>query len=318
MRTRVHSLLSAWSCRFTTAHRRWSPWSSGCLRSYRHVPGPTRLFSWMTEAKTRAGMRSPISQRTEMSVRGLGLTRNYGQHNAVLAGVRSARYEVVVTIDDDLQNPPEEIPTLLAGLTSDTDVVYGAPRGAGHGIARRLSSRVTKQILKGVMGAEVATKVSAFRAFRTMLRDGFSDAGGPTISIDVLLSWSTTRFQSVSVHHDKRVVGHSNYTFRQLARHTLNMLTGFSTQPLRLASFIGFAFTLIGMGVLAYVLVSYFETGGVVPGFAFLASIIAVFTGAQLFTIGIIGEYLARMFDRMMQRPSYLVGRATGDRKRQP
>ena len=131
--------------------------------------------------------------------RGLGLTRNYGQHNAVLAGVRSARYEVVVTIDDDLQNPPEEIPTLLAGLTSDTDVVYGAPRGAGHGIARRLSSRVTKQILKGVMGAEVATKVSVFRALRTMLRDGFSDAGGPTISIDVLLSWSTTRFQSVSV-----------------------------------------------------------------------------------------------------------------------
>ena len=243
--------------------------------------------------------------------RGIGLNRNYGQHNAVLAGVRAARYEVIVTIDDDLQNPPEEIPTLVAALTPDTDVIYGAPLRAGHGLARRLSSRVTKQILKGVMGAEVATKVSAFRAFRTMLRDGFSDAGGPTISIDVLLSWSTTRFHSVTVHHDKRAVGHSNYTFRQLARHAVNMLTGFSTQPLRLASFIGFGFTLIGMGVLGYVLVSYFESGGVVPGFAFLASIVAVFAGAQLFTIGIIGEYLARMFDRMMQRPSYLVRRAT-------
>ena len=280
---------------------------SGCTRAYEIilVDDGSQDASWETITRL-AGCRPECH--------GLGLMRNYGQHNAVLAGIRQARYETIVTIDDDLQNPPEEVPVLLAGLASGADVVYGEPHGDGHGLARRLSSRITKLILKKAMGAEIATKVSAFRAFRTILRDGFSEASGPTISIDVLLSWSTTSFDAVVVEHEKRAVGHSNYTFRQLVRHALNMLTGFSTQPLRLASLIGFGFTLIGFGVLVDVLVRYVQSGGVVPGFAFLASIIAIFAGAQLFTIGVIGEYLARMFDRTMHRPSYLVGRVTPDR----
>jgi len=243
--------------------------------------------------------------------RGLGLMRNYGQHNALLAGIRQARYETIVTIDDDLQNPPEEIPTLLAAFSSGADVIYGTPLRAGHGLARRLSSQVTKLVLKGAMGADVATKVSAFRAFRSVLRDGFSEAAGPAVNIDVLLGWSTSRFHAVVVRHDLRAMGTSNYTFRKLVVHALNMLTGFSTQPLRVASLIGFGFTLIGIGTLIYVLVHYFESGGVVPGFAFLASVISVFAGAQLFTIGVIGEYLARMHHRMMEKPTYVVGRST-------
>ena len=242
---------------------------------------------------------------------GLSFMRNYGQHNALLAGIRQARYEVTVTMDDDLQHPPEEIPVLLDGLAAGADVVYGAPRSAAHGLARRLSSRITKMVLKSAMGAESAGHVSAFRCFRTKLRDGFADVGGPTINIDVLLSWSTSRFTPVHVRHDKRLIGTSNYTLRQLIRHALNMLTGFSTGALRLASLTGFGFTLTGMGVLAYVLVRYFQTGGVVPGFAFLASIVAIFSGAQLFTIGIIGEYLARAYERMMNKPTYLIGRTT-------
>jgi len=243
--------------------------------------------------------------------RGMGLMRNYGQHNALLAGIRQARYEVIVTIDDDLQNPPEEIPILLAEFTSGVDVIYGAPLKAGHGFARRLSSQVTKLVLKSIMGADVATKVSAFRAFRTVLRDGFSEASGPAVNIDVLLGWSTSRFHAVEVRQDKRAVGKSNYTFRKLVNHALNMLTGFSTQPLRLASLVGFTFTLIGVGTLAFVLIHYFVSGGAVPGFAFLASIISVFAGAQLFTIGTIGEYLARMHHRIMEKPTYVVGRWT-------
>lgn len=242
---------------------------------------------------------------------GINLMRNYGQHNALLAGVRRARYPVTITIDDDLQNPPEHIPALLAAL-NDADVVYATPGTAGHGLARRLASRITKGVLQGAMGADTATKISAYRAFRTSLRDGFVDASGPTINIDVLLTWSTTRFAAIPVTFDERAEGASNYTARQLMRHALNMLTGFSTVPLRLASLIGFVFTALGGVILIYVLVRFLQTRGAVPGFAFLAAIICIFAGVQLFTIGVIGEYLARMYHRMLAKPSYVIRSTAG------
>lgn len=251
---------------------------------------------------------------TRRGCRGLNLMRNYGQHNALLAGIREAKHEFVVTLDDDLQNPPEEIPRLLEGFACGADVVYGKPLRSSHGFARRLSSRVTRFVLKDAMGAEGAESVSPFRAFRTVLREGFSDVRGPAVNIDVLLSWSTTRYHRVPVRHDQRSIGRSNYTLRHLIRHTFNLLTGFSTQPLRIASTIGFAFTLVGVCIFGYVIARYFQTGGVVPGFPFLASIISIFAGAQLFTLGVIGEYLARMYHRMMEKPAYLVRRSSAAR----
>lgn len=240
-------------------------------------------------------------------VRGIDLMRNYGQHNALLCGIRAARYEVVVTMDDDLQNPPEEIPKLLDKLAEGYDVVYGTPQKEQHGLWRDLASQVTKLVLQSTMGAKTARNVSAFRAIRTQVRDAFTSYQGPFVSIDVLLTWGTTRFAAVPVRHDRRQTGTSNYTFRKLVTHALNMMTGFSIMPLQLASLIGFAFTLFGLGVLVYVLGRYLIEGGSVPGFPFLASIIAIFSGAQLFALGIIGEYLARMHFRMMEKPAYIV-----------
>jgi glycosyltransferase involved in cell wall biosynthesis len=244
-------------------------------------------------------------------VRGIDLMRNYGQHNALLCGIRAAAGAVMVTLDDDLQHPPEEIPKLLDALTSEVDVVYGTPLAEQHGLLRDVASRATKMVLQGAMGAEIASRVSAFRAFRTELRQAFAQYGNPYVSIDVLLTWSTTRFAAVAVRHEPRRSGSSNYTFRTLVRHALNMVTGFSVAPLRLASLVGFASTLLGLLVLAWVVGRYLIQGTTVPGFPFLASVIAIFSGAQLFTLGIIGEYLARMHFRLMSRPIYSVRRAT-------
>jgi undecaprenyl-phosphate 4-deoxy-4-formamido-L-arabinose transferase len=245
-------------------------------------------------------------------VRALNLMRNCGQHNALLAGIRRAKFEVTVTIDDDLQNPPEEIPRLLATIAAGDDVVYGVPDREQHGFLRDLASQVTKITLQSAMGAETARKISAFRAFRTELRQGFNNYQGSFVSIDVLLTWATTRFSSVIVRHDARAAGASNYTLRKLIIHALNMMTGFSTLPLQLASLIGFGFTLFGALVLVYVLGRYVIQGSGVAGFPFLAAIIAVFAGAQLFALGIIGEYLARVHFRMMDKPSYAVRDDTG------
>jgi len=252
--------------------------------------------------------------RADGRVRGIQLTRNYGQHNALLCGIRAASCDVVVTIDDDLQNPPEEIPKLLAKIEEGYDVVYGTPEKEQHGFLRDQASRITKMVLQGAMGADTARRVSAFRAFRTSIRAAFENYRSPFVSIDVLLTWGTTRFTHVVARHDARAAGVSNYTVRKLITHALNMMTGFSTIPLQLASVLGLLFGLFGFGVLAYAVINYVIHGGSVPGFTFLASIIAVLSGVQLFALGIMGEYLARMHSRTMDRPPYLVGSETEQR----
>jgi undecaprenyl-phosphate 4-deoxy-4-formamido-L-arabinose transferase len=246
-------------------------------------------------------------------VRGIRMSRNYGQHNALLCGIRAARHEIIVTLDDDLQNPPEEISKLVERLTTDVDVVYGTPINEQHGFLRDQGSRITKLALQTAMSAETARHVSSFRAFRTRLRDAFATYSGPYVSIDVLLTWGTRSFTHVPVAYETRRVGYSNYTFRTLITHAFNMMTGFSTLPLQIASLIGFVLTIFGIGVLVYVLINFVVRGSAVPGFAFLASIIAIFSGAQLFAMGIMGEYLARIHFRTMDRPTYLVADATDE-----
>lgn len=246
-------------------------------------------------------------ERKELVV--IELMRNYGQHNAVLCGVRAAKGELIVTLDDDLQNPPEEIPKLLAALDEGHDVVYGAPLEERHGLARDLASQLTKRVLQSVMGVAAARHVSAFRAFRTQLREAFQDYHSPFVSIDVLLSWATSRFGVVRVQHDRRAVGESGYSLRRLVVHGLNMMTGYSVLPLQLASVLGFVFSALGVAVLVYVVGKALLMGIPVPGFAFLASCLAVFSGVQLFALGIIGEYMARIHFRTVEKPQYAVRR---------
>lgn len=241
------------------------------------------------------------------NIQGLNLMRNYGQHNALLCGLRAARYEIVVTLDDDLQNPPEEIHKLLDELNQGYDVVYGTPLKQAQSPWRNLASWITRLALQSTMGVTHARNVSAFRVLRTHLREAFDGYRSPYVILDVLLTWGTTRFSAVTVEHDPRKIGHSNYNLKRLILHAINMVTGFTVLPLQFASFLGFAFALFGVIVLIYVIGRYLIQGGSVPGFPFLASIVAIFSGVQLFALGIIGEYLARMHYRLMERPPYIV-----------
>lgn len=239
-------------------------------------------------------------------VRGINMMRNYGQHNATLCGVRSARYPVCVTMDDDLQHPPEEIGKLLAKLAEGYDVVYAFPNKLPHSPWRNWFSRFTKRAMAFVIGIPTVRELGAFRAFRTHLRKAFETYRSPNVILDALLAWGTTRYASVKVEEKERQVGHSNYTFAKLFSHAMFILTGFSTLPLRFTSFVGFGFTLVGFGIFLYVVISYFIAGSI-PGFPFLASLVSIFSGVQLFAIGILGEYLGRVFDRSTDRPTYVV-----------
>jgi undecaprenyl-phosphate 4-deoxy-4-formamido-L-arabinose transferase len=240
-------------------------------------------------------------------IQGINLTRNYGQHNALLCGIRAARKDIIVTMDADLQNPPEEISRLLAKLDEGYDVVYGVPQKKQHGPARRLASWMVRTTLKSALNVESAFQGSSFRAFRTQLRSAFESFNGPAVSLDVLLTWGSTRICSIPVRHEANPEGRSSYSFLKLFSHCFDVMTGFSSMPLHIASLTGFLFTIFGLGVLVYVVGRYLILGYSVPGFPFLASIIAIFAGAQLFALGIMGAYLARIHFRIMNRPTYVV-----------
>jgi undecaprenyl-phosphate 4-deoxy-4-formamido-L-arabinose transferase len=243
---------------------------------------------------------------------GLRLGRNFGQHAALLAGVRRAEKPVVVTLDDDLQNPPEEVPKMLAALSDDVDVVYGLPERRRQSAWRNFTSASSKLLMRYALGFLRATEISAFRVFRTRLRDSFDGDLGPGVSMDALLNWSTTRFVSVEVKHDERKQGSSNYSFRKLLRFMLDTATGYSTVPLRFATGLGLVTVTLSVFVLGWVLWRPLTTGESVPGFPFLATTIAIFSGVQLIVLGVLGQYIGRMHFRVMAKPTYTVAEKTG------
>jgi undecaprenyl-phosphate 4-deoxy-4-formamido-L-arabinose transferase len=248
-------------------------------------------------------------------IRGFRLMRNYGQHNALLCGIPAARGETIVTLDDDLQNPPEEIPRLLEKFNEGYDVVYGTPQQEVHGFLRDVASQVTKLVLQKSMGAATARNISAYRVFRTRLRDAFAEYRGAFVSIDVLLTWGGARFTAIPVKNALRSMGVSNYSLYKLISHALHLMTVFGPAPLQLASLLGFLFTLVGGATFLYVIGSYLVRGSPVQGFPFLASAIAIFSGVQLFALGVIGEYLARIHARTIDRPSFAVESTTDEEK---
>lgn len=277
------------------------PWSFELIL----VNDGSRDASW--QEIVRAARRYP-------AVLGVNLMRNYGQHNALLAGIRQARGALIVTMDDDLQHPPAEIPKLLAALGEGPDVVYGVPDREQHGLWRDLASWISKSALRTVMRIDIADMSSAFRAFRSQVVSSHMDLHGPFVDIDALLSWGTAAFGAVTVRHAERRDGVSNYTFYSLVSHALKMITAFSTLPLRVATVSGFAFMLFSVGLLVWVVGRYFVEGGSVPGFPFLASIIGLFAGVQLFAMGIMGEYLAKIHLRSMGRPASVIRETTRDK----
>jgi undecaprenyl-phosphate 4-deoxy-4-formamido-L-arabinose transferase len=246
-------------------------------------------------------------------VRGISLSRNYGQENATLCGILESRFDVIATMDDDLQHNPEELPKLLDKLAEGFDVVYGVPRVRRQSWWKSFSSVLIKRIISWSMGLKAVRDLSAFKVFRADLRETFGAMNGRDVLIDVLLSWITVGFASVEIEESPRAHGRSNYDLPKLIKVSLRALTNYTTIPLRFASIVGFLFTIVGFLVLLYVLTTYFALGSI-PGFTFLASVITIFSGVQLFALGIIGEYLARLFERSSGRPPYAVRERVGGR----
>jgi len=239
---------------------------------------------------------------------GINLMGNFGQQNAQLCGIRAARGTVIATIDDDLQNPPEELPRLLACLEEGYDLVYGEPRVRKHSAFRNRAAALSKSIVSRVCGHDMARYASDFRVFWTYLRDDFPSVLGSRFSIDALLSWSACSFQSIPVEQNHRFAGNSNYSLLRLVRHFLNLLTGFSTRPLHLATLAGILISLLGMLALAPALVFVGDFQSTALAFWIVPAILlAIFGGLQMILVGVLGEYVARLYFAVLRRPDYLV-----------
>lgn len=243
-------------------------------------------------------------------VRGYRLARNMGQPSALLCGIREARMEVVVTIDDDLQQPPSQIPIMLQAIEQGADVVYGISARSRHSRSRNLATWLVKFALEHVFRVPRARQVTSFRAFRTSLRDDFDLTPPPMFSIDGLLAGATNRFEGVVVQHERRERA-SRYTFGKLANHTMSLIAGSSSSPLLFASVSGSALAAIGVLLAVVIIASQVALVGwswqwlLVAAWAFTS-------GLVLMSLGVIGSYLARLLHHASGPTLYTVAERTG------
>lgn len=247
-----------------------------------------------------------LAERFE-TVSAVRLLRNFGQHPATLLGIRRARGRTIMTMDEDLQHDPKDVPAVLAASRERTAIAYGTFQEPRHGLWRNLTSKLTKWFLARYVGPGIANHATAFRAFPAELREAFATYRGERVAIDVLLSWSGAPIHTVPCRHAPRAAGESGYTFKKLVGYLADLLVGYSIAPLRLASSLGLLTVVLALALAVWVVIAFVVFGREVPGFAFTAVSIAVFAGVQLLALGVIGEYLGRLYFDHLGRPQYLV-----------
>lgn len=239
---------------------------------------------------------------------GVQLMRNYGQHNALMCGLGLARGAFVVTMDDDLQNPPEEVPKLLASIKAGgQDLVYGCPSNRNHAAWRNVGASIVWSFYRIVFKNPITP--TPFRIMRHQLARSVLFYDLNFTYLDGLLAWCTTRIGSVEVEHHPRKEGGSGYSVGKLILLALNLYTNFSLIPLQLVTGLGLLAATSGFLVGLYYLFQYFAASIVVPGFASTIIAILILGGAQLLALGVMGEYIGRLHLNVNRKPQYVIRR---------
>ena len=244
-------------------------------------------------------------------VRGLRLGRNFGQHAATMCGIDAARGTWVVTMDDDLEHPPESIPGLIHAIDDDHPLVYGVFAQRTHARYRNLSSEAMRWTLKRAF-PDLNEDYTSFRAMRATIASQLSDFGLSKPYIDGMLSWITSGVRTVEVPHGERRHGQSTYTLRKLLSHAVNIFVTFSHLPLRLATYGGIG--LAAISFLALLGMVYGKLTGIIqsPGYASLMSAVLFACGIQLIILGVLGEYVGRLMGAAYRKPVYVVVNRAG------
>lgn len=246
----------------------------------------------------------------DKSVHGIQLSRNFGQHAATLCGFVNARGRWVATLDDDLEHAPENIPALYAKAIQGYDLVYGVFSERTHAGWRNSTSSLARWLFSKAIPS-LNHDYTSYRLVRGDIARAVTEFDSPYPFVDGYLSWLTNRYATVEVSHNSRGHGVSNYTFKKLLTHSVNIFVTFSDLPLKIASWIGLVFFIIGMGWFSAILISRLFGLITVSGFASIMAAIVLFGGIQLLILGIFGEYLGRMNFKSSRKPLYLVRKST-------
>ena len=241
--------------------------------------------------------------------------RNFGEHNAVLTGWRHARGRHIVNLDDDGQNPPAEAVRLWQhALDANLDVVFGHYDVKQHSLWRNAGSWLTNRMTDWALDKPHGFYLSSFRCVSGFVTKQVTDYRGPYPYLDGLLLQVTQRIGSISVRHDIRRAGRSGYTLRRLIRLWLSAWLNFSLLPLRGATFVGLLTAIAGLLAFAAVVWMWVTDRGPAYGWGWVMATVLVFSGTQLVMLGLIGEYLGRMFLTVNQRPQSVVRDVTSSR----
>jgi undecaprenyl-phosphate 4-deoxy-4-formamido-L-arabinose transferase len=248
--------------------------------------------------------------RSDQRVRGFQLSRNFGQHAATICGFAHTAGEWVATLDDDLEQSPEHLPDLYRRAQDGVALVYGVYPTRTHKAWRNATSTVARWLFNKAIPS-LNYEYTSFRMIRGDIARTLTQFDSPFPFVDGYLSWLTNSYAAVEVPHSARTHGASNYSFRKLLTHTLNIFVTFSDLPLRMASWLGMLAFVVGMFWLATIVAGRLLGGITVSGYASVMASIILFGGIQLLVLGVFGEYLGRMNFKSSRKPLYLVGRRT-------
>ena len=243
-------------------------------------------------------------------VTGISMMKNSGQHAALLAGYRYSRGDVVVAMDDDGQNPPEEMFKLVDGLGKDADVVFGDYPDEGKFASgfRAFGSKINDLMAVWLLGKPKDLYLSSYVASKRQVVDEIIRYRGPFPYVDGLLLRSTDRFKNVKVDHKDRMEGESGYSLGSLLKLWMNGFTAFSTVPLRISSLAGFFFTCIGcIWILITIVQKWIMNMDIAAGWPSIICLLLVIGGLILLSLGLIGEYIGRIYITINQSPQYVV-----------
>ncbi len=249
--------------------------------------------------------RELASSKSE--VRAIELSKNFGQHAALFAGISQASGELILTMDDDGQHTPSGIQTLLNSLTPDFDVIYGVSDREEHNFFRILTSRFVKAFIFRVLGIQNARHISAFRLLRRNVISNVEFSRLSRGTLDVVINWNTNKISWTEVRMIQRPQGKSNYRLIELVRFAFDMITNYSTRPLRFATILGTFGFLLTSAFAAFVGVASINGNIQVPGYASIMILVSALGSIQLLTLGVVGEYLGKIHEKSSNRPNFSI-----------
>jgi undecaprenyl-phosphate 4-deoxy-4-formamido-L-arabinose transferase len=250
---------------------------------------------------------SKISDNNKEKIIGINLMKNYGQHNAIMAGLKIAKGDYILLMDDDYQHPPKEISKILNKILEGYDVCYTNYKNNTYSNFKLLGSWLNKKISNILIDKPKSLYLSSFKCFTKKVCKEIVKYDGPFVYIDGLIFDITKNVASVDIEHSERKEGKTNYNIFKLISLWLRVLTNFSIVPLRLATFVGFFMTFISFIIVIVIMFVKINNPGIAAGWASLSMLIVFFSGIQLILIGLVGEYIGRSYIKLNKKPQFIV-----------